>query len=534
MSGDLIITDVRVRGVPAAGAIAVRDGVIVAIGSEADARAEIPRTAEHLDGRGGVVTPGLIDSHCHPSSSAGLARAVDLGEVRSWDGFLAAVRRAAEASRSRRDPSGWIHIWNVDYAVFAGRPITGGAFAEAALGLPCYVQFFDGHTAVATPRALAEAGVTGRERFSDAAIVVVDADGVPTGELRERSAFQLVAAHLPQPGREAARSALIAQLRELARVGVTGAVSMDGTRESLDLYEDIDQAEGLGVRIVSALTHRQDFGADEVADLIAQRDRRGRRWRGGLIKLYHDGVIDTGTGWLYEPDTLGDGTAPFWPRPQRYREVVADYARAGFQIATHAIGDRAVGQTIDAYLAAGVRSASGAPHRIEHLETLTDEDLGRAARAGITISMQPLHMQWRHGDGSDSWARRLGPTRSARGWRAADVLRAGATLVLGSDWPVAQFDPRIGMAWAMLRRSPGDPDAPVFDGHLRLTGAQALHAYTRAAALAIGEARLGRLEVGALADLAVFAEDPATVGGDDIGALPVLATVVDGEVTHRR
>ncbi|GAB6902657.1 amidohydrolase [Kineosporia succinea] len=528
MNRDLLVTGIRVPGRPGVTALAARDGVIVALGSGKDARREVAASARHLDGRGGTLTPGLIDSHAHPHHAAGLAHAVDLGAVRSWDGFLARLRELAHG----RAPDSWLHVWNLDYAIFAGRPIRGTDLAEAVHGLPFYGLFFDGHTAVASPRALQRAGVTGRERFRDNSVVVVDENDLPTGELRERSAFQLVAAHLPAVTPEQARAAVLGTLRQMNAVGITGVVSMDGTRSSLDVFDDIDANEGLPVRLQSALTHRPHFVPEEVAEILAQRDRGGRRWRTGLIKLFHDGVIDTGTGWLYEPDTLGDGLASFWPDPSRYRDVVSTYTRAGFQIATHAIGDRAVGETIDAYLAAGVRSASGAPHRIEHLETLTDTDLRRAADAGIAVSMQPLHMQWRHEDHSDSWAHRLGRVRSARGWRAADVLRAGAQLVLGSDWPVAQFDPRIGMAWAVLRREPGNPGAPVFEEHLRLTGEQAVHGYTRAAAQAMGSDRTGLLEIGALADLTVFADDPATVDGDTLATLPVLGTVVDGEVVH--
>ncbi|MEV6345459.1 amidohydrolase family protein [Actinoplanes sp. NPDC051851] len=525
---DLIVTRVRVHDRPGVTALAARDGVIVALGGEAEARRAVSPGAEHLDGRGGTLTPGLIDSHAHPHHAAGLAGAVDFGTVHTWDDFLARLRALA-----RRHPDSWLHVWNLDYAIFAGRAIRGGDIADATFGLPVYGLFFDGHTAIASPRALELAGVTGREQFSDTSVVVVDEHGVPTGELKERSAFQLVAAHLPPVSREQARAAVLDTMRRMAATGLTGAVSMDGTRASLDLFEDIDRTEGLPIRLQTALTHRPHFGADEIADIVAQRDRHGRRWRTGLIKLFHDGVIDTGTGWLYEPDTLGDGLASFWPDPARYREVVTAYAKKGFQIATHAIGDRAVGETIDAYLAVGVRTPAGAPHRIEHLETLTDNDLRRAAGAGIAVSMQPLHMQWRHEDHSDSWAHRLGRVRSARGWRAADVLRAGALLALGSDWPVAQFDPRIGMAWAVLRREPGRPDAPVFDGHLRLTREDVLHGYTRAAADAMGDTRVGRLEVGALADLTVFADDPASVDGDTLASLPVVGTVVDGEVVHR-
>ena len=149
-------------------------------------------------------------------------------------------------------------------------------------------------------------------------------------------------------------------------------------------------------------------------------------------------------------------------------------------------------------------------------------------------SMQPLHMQWRRADNSDSWAARLGPERTARAWRTADLLRAGTRLALGSDWPVAQNDPRLGMAWARLRRKPGDLDTRVFEPDQRLSAIDTLHGYTTAAAATVGERELGgRIIPGLRADLSVFAEDPVDVSADDLPELPVVATVVDGRVVHR-
>ena len=198
----------------------------------------------------------------------------------------------------------------------------------------------------------------------------------------------------------------------------------------------------LTCRAVVPLWQTPETTVEEMHAQLPLRDEHGRLWRAGVAKFFIDGVIDTGTGWLYEPDTLGDGTEPFWPEPERYAAAVKLFAQAGFQCSTHATGDRGVRAALDAYLAAG--APGGVPHRIEHIETLTDVDLDRFVREGVVASMQPLHMQWRRADNSDSWAARLGPERVARAWRTADLLRAGTRLALGSDWPVAQNDPAAG------------------------------------------------------------------------------------------
>ena len=173
-------------------------------------------------------------------------------------------------------------------------------------------------------------------------------------------------------------------------------------------------------------------------------------------------------------------------------------------------------------------------HRIEHIETLANRDLPRFVAEGVAASMQPLHMQWRQEDMVDVWAERLGPEGCARAFRTADLLASGATMPLGSDWVVAQYDPRIGMAWARLRRTPGDPHAPVFEPQQRLSALQALEGYTLAPARVAGEQEVaGRVEVGNRADLSGFAADPADCPADELTELPVRLTVVDGRVVYR-
>jgi predicted amidohydrolase YtcJ len=148
--------------------------------------------------------------------------------------------------------------------------------------------------------------------------------------------------------------------------------------------------------------------------------------------------------------------------------------------------------------------------------------------------MQPLHMRWRRADGGDEWARRLGRERVARGFRTGDVLRSGAIVALGSDWPVAPADPRYGLAWARLRRAPGVPDAPVFEPAQRLGAEDALAGYTTAPARVAGESgRSGRIAPGLRADLTGLGSDPVATPADELVDVPVRLTVVAGRVVHR-
>ncbi|GAA1779191.1 amidohydrolase [Leucobacter iarius] len=535
-TADIIIEGARVRtmlpgdfdgGAPRS--IAIAGGRILGVGAADAVREAFRGSGTRIDDAAGrTVTPGLIDAHLHPIQGVDIVQGVDLGGLTDLRIVLDRLRE--EAARVRRDTvGGWVRAWNLDYAAFEGTRIAAATIDEALGDVPALLYFFDVHTALVNTAGLAAAGITGARTFEDTSEVVVDADGRPTGELREESAYADVLAVIPKLSREETLDTARRTLALMRRSGLTGGAIMDGNTGTLDLLEALDATgSGLPVRIVSAVDVKPAADAEERARLMAQRDRGGDRWRGGMIKLYADGVIDSGTGWLYEPDTHGEGTTPFWADHDAFVRAVAEFTAAGFQIATHAIGDRAVGETISAYEAAGLRAAGRPTHRIEHLECLDPRDIARLAATGVTASMQLMHMQWRIPDGSDAWSERLGPDRAKQAWNAGSVLRAGAPLALGSDWPIAELDARVGLAWAMLRRTPGDRDAHVYEPEERLTALEALHGYTRGAALAQGDDDLGVIREGAHADLAVWEEDPALVSGDEILHLPVTTTYLAG------
>ena len=174
----------------------------------------------------------------------------------------------------------------------------------------------------------------------------------------------------------------------------------------------------------------------------------------------------------------------------------------------------------------------GIRHRIEHIETLQDFDLPRFAAEGVVASMQTQHMMWLDPGRRCNWTTRMGDARCDRAFPTRSLWESGAIVSLGSDWPVARFDPRIGMASAQLRHAPGNGKEP-FDDQA-LTGLQALIGYTANPAYVISEEhRLGRIAVGYCADLTAFAEDPATCPPEDLVANPVRLTMVDGEAVYR-
>jgi len=528
---DLALVNGRVRTLhpdqPTASAIGIAAGSIVAVGDDATIRASAASATEVVDLRGATAIPGIVDSHLHPFHGALDARGASLLGAHTLEQVCARV--AAERARCR--PGEWLLGFGLDYNVFADTGVHGELIADAAGDAPALLTFVDFHTALASPRALALAGVDGPRTFSEHAEVVIGADGRPTGELREMAAMRLVRDAMP-PVTAAERYRISAeQLRRFAAAGITGGHGMDGDLRTLGLLRELEANGDLRTRLTMPYWIQPDTPEEVWEAYAAHRDAAGSRWRTGVAKLFVDGVIDSGTGWLVEPDSEGDGGRAFWPDVERYRRAVAFFAERGFQVVTHACGDRAVREALDAYAAAG--AAPGIRHRVEHIETLQPSDLPRFAAEGVIASMQPQHMMWLEPDRSDNWSRRLGPERCDRAFPIRSLLEHGATVTLGSDWPVARYDWREGMAVAQLRRPPGHPERGAYDDE-GIGALTALHGYTTQPALTTGDQnRLGRIRPGFLADLTVTEEDPVDVAPDDLVHNRVVLTVVGGEVVFR-
>ena len=245
----------------------------------------------------------------------------------------------------------------------------------------------------------------------------------------------------------------------MAAAGLTAVHGMDGTPATHDELRELEARGELSVRIVAPLHVEVDTPWDELERWTLLRDEHGERWRGGVAKFFIDGVVEPGTAWLEEPDASGRGLQPLWPDPERFARAVALFARAGFQCATHAIGDRAVRCTLDAYRAAG--AAPGIRHRIEHIETLGDEQLARFAAEDVIASMQAIHLQWMRADGTRSVVARARP----RARRARLPLRrprrerraAGARLRLAGRRTSTRAPAWPGRACGARRASPSAP-----------------------------------------------------------------------------
>lgn len=511
---------------PAASALAWRDGVLIAVGHDDEIRPHVGSRTRVLDGSGLTVLPGLVDSHIHPFHGTLMTRGIDLRSAMTLD----EVRSRLAGERRRCGPDAWVLGHSVRYEPFHESGIRAEAIADALGEGPGLIGFFDAHTALATQPALALAGVTGPRAFSEFAEVVCDPDGRPTGALLEFGAMDLVREVVPALTEAEKLEAYAQTFRALNRVGLTGAHVMLGDPELLDVCRALEQRGLLTARCLMPMHQSPTIGDEEVEARLALVGEHGMRWRAGTAKFFLDGVIDSGTAWLVDAGPGGVNATPFWPSVERYSELVARFTRAGFSAITHAVGDGAVRGALDAYEAAG-RPARGR-HRVEHIETLTDADLPRFRALDVAASMQPLHMEGLDDPSTPSaWVERLSKGRYERGFRTAELAASGALLPLGSDWMVADFDPRVGMAWARLRRRPGSPDRVPYGPEQALSADQALLGYTVWPAVVAGDEHVyGRLRPGMRADITVLGADPTQVLPDELPDVPVEMTVVDGEI----
>ncbi|MET9827834.1 amidohydrolase [Streptomyces sp. NPDC006385] len=519
-TADLLLTGARVRtlgpGRPRASAVAVRDGLIAAVGDESEVRAWRGAGTEVVDLGGACLVPGLVDCHSHPVWGLDMTTGLDLSTVHDLDGL-----RSALACAQRTD--GWVIGFGLDHNVFGGRPVDRALIEDVLYGAPAFLRLYDGHSALVTGAALKAAGVTGPRTFAQRSHLATDSDGRLTGHLVEHAAMDLVAAVMPRPSYGERRLRLVQLLSAMAATGLTGAHVMDGGDP--DLLDAVARETVLPLRLRFAPWCMPGADKEALEELVALQGRGGRHWRVGGVKFFMDGTVEGGTAWLEHPDCHGQGTGAFWPDPSAYGAAVRFLHRAGVRTATHAIGDAAVRHVLDTVEALG--PGARLTHRVEHIESAPDDTVARFARLGVIASMQPPHTAYTRADRSDEWSLRLGEDRASRAWRLRDLRDAGAVVALGSDWPIAHYDARAVLATARAPRGAASARAG-------LTGLQALEGCTTHAALAAGEGAVaGRVAVGHRADLTALHLDPVEAPADEVADAPVRLTVTGGHIVHR-
>lgn len=472
-----------------------------------------------------MVLPGFHDSHVHLLDGGAGLLGCNLRELSTVSDVLATIRECAQTVPGKT----WITGSGWDLPVFPGGNPRKEQLDQAIRDRPAYMKAADGHSGWANSKALAIAGITRNTPDPDGGRIERDAvTKEPTGTLRE-SAVQLVTGHIPRPTAEENAAALLRGIQEANRFGITSVQDAMVTPEVLTAYKTLEDRGQLTVKTVAALLLNRARGLPELID--RRRSFHGKRLRPTAVKIFADGVIESGTAALLDPYLTRNGSrGDLNFEPQALNRFVAALDREGFQIHIHAIGDRAVRVSLDALAAA--RMANGgrdARHHIAHLQLIHPTDIPRFRQLGVIANFQPL---WAYPDAyiKDLTFPVLGPKRSQWLYAIDSIAKSGATLAAGSDWPVTSLNPLEAIQVAMTRRDPQDPGAEALLREQAVDLNTILAAYTINGAYLNGqEKETGSIETGKAADLIVLDRDLFRIRPGEVHRAKVVLTFIDGK-----
>jgi predicted amidohydrolase YtcJ len=531
-TADLIVTGGRIYTVgearPLAEAMAVRDGRVLFVGSVEEAMSLRGPSTRVLELDGETVIPGMVDAHAHLLGLGIALRNVDLVGTRSYEEVIERV-----AARAREVPAGtWIlgRGWDQNDWPEADFP-THEALSRAVPDHPVLLTRIDGHAVLANAKAMEIAGVTRAAQDPDGGRIVRLPGGKPSGVFVD-NAEALVASKVPPPTREQTQEAILAAVAEANRWGLVGIHDAGASRETIEIYEELARAGKFDLRNYVMIS-------DNAADLEHYFARGpqsglydGRLWIRS-VKLYMDGALGSRGAALLAPyadDPHNHGLLV--STPEHVREVAVEGLRTGFQVNTHAIGDRGNRVVLDQYEAA-LREVPTEDHRfrIEHAQVLHPEDIPRFAELGVIPSMQAVHQT------SDMyWAgKRLGGERleGAYAWRS--LLDSGVIIPNGSDFPVERVNPLLSFHAAVSRQDAENYPAGGWYPEQRMTREEALKSMTIwPARAAFQEDVMGSLAPGKYADFVVLSRDIMRVAPEEILGTEVVATYLGGEPVYER
>jgi predicted amidohydrolase YtcJ len=519
---------------PAARAVATRAGKIVGVGDDEAVLAEVGPGVDEIDLAGRTVVPGFIDAHNHFACTAETFFAVDArpASAKSIAELLVLVDHAAE----RTAPGGWVRGFGMDFTKFAeGRRPTRWDLDDVTRDHPVVILHVSGHYALVNSRALADRGVTDDVADPPGGSLERDAAGRPTGLLLD-SATNLVlqssvdiGGHGPNIHTAIETEALVAMLGEASRrylaAGLTTICDPQVTSRELTAYREARARGALRIRTVAMpLSHQL-----EQLLAIGLVGPFGDDWLSiGGMKFYTDGAITGGTAVFSRPmGSRGQYPGTLYHQPAELASLLRRAAAAGWQLAIHTMGDRAMGIMLDAVegaMAAGPEW--DARHRIEHATWPTPEQLGRIARLGMVPVTQPGSIA----ELGDIWRDHLGD-RIERATPLREELDLGIRPVISSDAFVQSYRPLDTIAAAIRRVTPSGVRV---GADQELTIEEALSAHTIDAARALHmEDRIGSIEPGKLADLTIIDGDLLACPPDMIRDLPIWMTVLGGSIAYR-
>ena len=515
---------------PSAEAFAVADGRIVAVGGSAEMLKLAGPSTRRVDLHGAFVSPGFGDSHLHFMSGSLTLKAVTLDGLTNLKMIQSRIGAYAKANPS----ASWVTGRGWNYGAFPGNLPHRKWLDEIVPDRPAFMQGYDGHTGWANSEALKLAGITRDTKDPANGVIVRDAQGEATGALKE-AAQGLVRRLIPKPTDEDKYRALKAGIDLAASYGLTFAHNAGFDLADLPIYERVMKEGGLKVRFYNALPFRPDPDAATLAQYRELKAKySGPRFRFGAIKALDDGVVESKTAWMLEPYAGGGGTGIPNYTAEELKRGVAAFDKEGFQIFIHAIGDRAIRTTLDAFEnAAKVNGTSGRRHRVEHIEVPQLAEIARFKPLGVIASTQALFANPDENT-LGAYAGALGPERAARAMAFKAIDDSGAVQAFGSDWPVFSMEVLRGIYCAVTRETPEGTPAGGWQPQSRLSAEAALRHFTTDGAYAgFNEKDFGKIAPDLFADFVVLSRDITKGAPKDILTTHVLLTVMGGRETYR-
>lgn len=529
---DLIVTHARIYTVddshPFVSALAVRDGKVQFVGSEREAMLLRGPSTKVLDANGQTVIPGMVDAHAHLFGLGQFLRSIDLTDTRSYDEIVNRV-----AARVKDTPAGrWIIGRGWDQNKWGDtRFPTHQALSAISPNNPVVLERIDGHAVLANAAAMRAAGVTAATKDPAGGRIERGANGEPTGVFVD-NAMGIIDRVTPPMSHDEMKSATLAAIAEANKYGLVGLHDPGEPRDVLDVFEELAKAGTFSLRVYAMIS-------DDSAALehYFQRGPQSALYDNHLwirsIKLYADGALGSRGAALLDPyadDPKNSGLLK--STPAHLQDVSTRALQRGFQVATHAIGDRGNRVALDAYEAA-LKAVPTVDHRfrIEHVQILDHADVPRFAQLGVIPSMQAVHQT------SDMyWApNRIGFARSfgAYAWRS--LLNTGVIIPNGSDFPVERVNPLFSFHAAVARQDDNSwPPGGWFPAE-KMTREEALKSMTIWPAFAGFQEQLtGSLTPGKFADFVILDRDIMTVPDEQILGTRVIATYIAGRAVFER
>jgi predicted amidohydrolase YtcJ len=527
-AADLIITNAKIWTVdafqPLAQAVAVLGDRIVAVGSTSAVDAWRGPNTKVIDAAGKLVLPGFNDAHVHFVSGGEQLDNVQLKDVTNPQEF---ARRIAE--RAKVTPQGeWVQGGNWDETKWDPPNMPTKEMIDALTpDTPVFVSRYDGHMGLANSVALRLAGITAETPDPPGGTIVHDAQGNPTGALKD-AAMDPIYKVIPPLSHDRRVKVVKRALAYAASVGVTSVQHMETSYADIAVYSELLRRGELTTRIYVAplITH-----VDDQVKLGIGHAFGGPYLRIGAVKAYADGSLGSGTAYFYEPflnqgtnrGLLADEMHPISLMRDRYMKADA----AGLQICTHAIGDEGISTILDLY--ADVIKAHGDTDRrlrIEHAQHMAAKDFERFAQLHVIASVQPYHAI----DDGRFAESHIGHDRASRTYAFRTFLDHGVRLAFGTDWEVAPLDPVLGLYAAVTRATLDGKNPNGWFPEQKLTVAEAVEAYTMGSAYAeFQEKEKGSITPGKLADMVLLSDDIFTIAPENIRDVKVLKTIVGGK-----